>query len=98
MRRFECEARSAARLHHTNIVPVFGVGQQDGLHYYVMQFIQGQGLDEVLAELKRLRSVTHQVTAVSGAAAGFPPAAHSAVTAVAELLLTGEFRVGPLPH
>jgi hypothetical protein len=46
VRRFEREARSAARLHHTNIVPVFGVGEEDGLHYYVMQFIQGQGLDE----------------------------------------------------
>ena len=53
--RFQREARSAAKLHHTNIVLVFGVGEQDGLHYYVMQFIQGLGLDEVLAELKRLR-------------------------------------------
>src|SRR5205823_4874502 len=46
--RFQREARSAAKLHHTNIVPVFGVGEQDGLHYYVMQFIPGLGLDEVL--------------------------------------------------
>ncbi len=53
-KRFEREARSAARLHHTNIVPVFGVGEQDGVSYYVMQFIQGLGLDEVLAELKKL--------------------------------------------
>jgi WD40 repeat protein/serine/threonine protein kinase len=53
--RFQREARAAARLHHTNIVPVFGVGQQDGLPYYVMQFIQGLGLDEVLRELKRLQ-------------------------------------------
>ena len=45
--------RAAARLHHTNIVPVFGVGEQDGLHYFVMQFIQGLGLDEVLAELSK---------------------------------------------
>src|SRR5947209_9112399 len=49
------EARSSAKLHHTNIVPVFGVGEQDGLHYYVMQFIQGLGLDEVLEELQRLQ-------------------------------------------
>ncbi len=55
-RRFEREAKAAARLHHTNIVPVFGVGEQDGLPYYVMQFIQGLGLDEVLEELKNLQS------------------------------------------
>src|SRR5262249_5721670 len=36
LHRFRREARSAAKLHHTNIVPVFGVGEQDGLHYYVM--------------------------------------------------------------
>jgi eukaryotic-like serine/threonine-protein kinase len=54
-RRFEREAKSAARLHHTNIVPVFGVGEQDGLPYYVMQFIQGLGLDQVLEELKKLK-------------------------------------------
>jgi WD40 repeat protein len=53
--RFQREARSAAKLHHTNIVPVFGVGEQDGLHYYVMQFIPGLGLDVVLQELQRLQ-------------------------------------------
>jgi hypothetical protein len=53
--RFEREARSAARLHHTNIVPVFGVGHQDGVHFYVMQLIDGQGLDSVLDELRKLR-------------------------------------------
>jgi len=55
LERFKREARSAARLHHTNIVPVYGVGEQDGLHYYVMQYIQGQGLDQVLAEVERRR-------------------------------------------
>ncbi len=48
LRRFQREAQTAARLHHTNIVPVFGVGEQDGLHYYVMQLIQGAGLDEII--------------------------------------------------
>ncbi|MDP6359156.1 MAG: protein kinase, partial [Planctomycetota bacterium] len=46
--RFHREAQSAGRLHHTNIVPVFGVGEHDGMHYYVMQCIQGQGLDSIL--------------------------------------------------
>ena len=53
LRRFEREAQTAAKLHHTNIVPVFGVGQQDGFHYIVMQFIAGVGLDEVLLALRR---------------------------------------------
>src|SRR5262249_5181837 len=52
--RFEREAKAAARLHHTNIVPVYGVGSDDGLHYYVMQYIAGMGLDAVLAEMRRL--------------------------------------------
>lgn len=54
--RFEREAKAAAKLHHTNIVPVFGVGEQDGLLYYVMQFIPGLGLHEILEELKRMQS------------------------------------------
>jgi serine/threonine protein kinase/WD40 repeat protein len=54
-RRFEREAKAAAKLHHTNIVPVFGVGEHDGTPYYVMQFIQGLGLDEVLLELRRMK-------------------------------------------
>ena len=49
VRRFQREAQAAARLHHTNIVPVFGVGEQDGMHYYVMQLIEGQGLDQAFS-------------------------------------------------
>ena len=53
LRRFEREARTAAKLHHTNIVPILGVGQNDGLRYYVMQYIRGVGLDRVLAALRQ---------------------------------------------
>jgi serine/threonine protein kinase len=52
LNRFQREAKTAANLHHTNIVPVFGVGSQDGYHYYAMQRIDGVGLDEVIAKLK----------------------------------------------
>ena len=52
--RFQREARTTARLHHTNIVPVFGFGEQDGIPYYVMQFIPGIGLDQVIHELQLL--------------------------------------------
>src|SRR4051812_30550386 len=53
--RFRREARSAAQLHHTNIVPVFEVGKAGEVSYYAMQFIRGQGLDAVIDELRRLR-------------------------------------------
>jgi len=53
--RFEREFKVAAKLHHTNIVPVFGVGVHEDLPYYAMQFIQGLGLDDVLEELKLLQ-------------------------------------------
>src|SRR3954447_15588841 len=42
LERFRLEARSAARLHHTNIVPVFDTGEHEGVYHYSMQFIQGQ--------------------------------------------------------
>lgn len=46
--RFLREAQAAARLHHTHIVPVFGVGDDNGVPYYVMQYIRGCGLDDVI--------------------------------------------------
>jgi serine/threonine protein kinase/WD40 repeat protein len=54
-RRFLNEARTAAGLHHTHIVPVFDVGQAGGLCYYAMQRIEGSGLDRVLRYLRRTR-------------------------------------------
>ena len=43
LERFRREAKSAARLHHTNIVPVFEVGRDRDVSFYAMQLIQGQG-------------------------------------------------------
>jgi serine/threonine protein kinase/WD40 repeat protein len=80
LERFRREARAAARLHHTNIVPVFGVGEDAGIHYYAMQFIHGQGLNEVLQEVKRLR--LHKEAT---------PPAQSVAASVAENLLSGQF-------
>ena len=49
--RFHREAQTAAGLHHTNIVQVFGVGEQEGFHYYVMQLVHGVGGDRVISYL-----------------------------------------------
>jgi serine/threonine protein kinase len=51
--RFIREAKAAAKLHHTNIVPVFGVGEQDGVPYYVMQLIPGCGLNTLVSQWRR---------------------------------------------
>jgi WD40 repeat protein/serine/threonine protein kinase len=55
LERFRREARAAARLHHSNIVPVYEVGEDAEVCYYAMQFIHGQPLDEVIEELRKLR-------------------------------------------
>jgi serine/threonine-protein kinase len=55
LKRFQREAQAAARLHHTNIVPVFGVGEHEGIHFYAMQYIDGLGLDRVIDELREIR-------------------------------------------
>jgi WD40 repeat protein/serine/threonine protein kinase len=68
--RFRRESRTAAQLHHTNIVPVFDVGQQNGLCYYAMQFIRGQALDEVFRELQHLRAESRPGSAKEAAPAG----------------------------
>jgi len=53
LQRFKNEAQAAACLHHTNIVPVFGVGCERGVHYYAMQYIEGQTLAAIIKNLRR---------------------------------------------
>jgi hypothetical protein len=53
VQRFRCEAEAAAKLHHTNIVPVYATGEQDGTHFYAMELIDGPSLDHVIRQLRR---------------------------------------------
>ena len=50
--RFKHEAQAAGQLNHPNIVSVFAVGVERGVHYYAMQFIDGQPLDRVVEEMR----------------------------------------------
>ena len=72
--------------------PIFGVGEHEGTHYYVMQFIQGQGLDAVLAELKKLRDAraAKSIRAAPRRADGRAAAAAD----IARSLVTGRFVPG----
>jgi hypothetical protein len=49
LQRFHNESRAAACLHHNNIVPVYFVGCERSVHFYAMQFIEGQSLAELIA-------------------------------------------------
>jgi serine/threonine protein kinase len=53
LQRFQQEAQAAAHLHHANIVPVYGVGCQRGVHFYAMQLVEGQSLDVVVRQLRQ---------------------------------------------
>jgi hypothetical protein len=60
LRRFKHEAQAAAFLHHTNIVPVYSVGAERGVHYYAMEFVEGQTLAAVIEELREARRTSRE--------------------------------------
>ncbi len=63
LNRFKNEARAAGTLDHPNIVSVYSVGTDRGVHYYSMQLIHGQSLAELIAGLRESRGVVRGVPA-----------------------------------
>jgi tetratricopeptide (TPR) repeat protein len=53
LQRFQREAQAVAQLHHTNIVPIFGIGEHDGVPFYAMQYIDGTGVDTLIANWRK---------------------------------------------
>ncbi len=70
--RFRNEAQAAAQLHHPHIVPVFAVGQEHGVYYYAMQYIDGKSMETAIDELRAVSGVTptQGTTRVRGALGG----------------------------
>lgn len=56
--RFAREAATVASLHHTNIVPIFYVGDHEGTRYYAMQYIDGDDLSKSISSSEKLPSPT----------------------------------------
>jgi serine/threonine protein kinase/predicted Zn-dependent protease len=79
LQRFKNEAMAAAQLHHGNIVPVYAVGSERGVHYYAMQFVEGRSLAAVVAEVRQ----------ASGAG---PSAGPAEATPLPEVLAAGRAR------
>jgi len=52
VQRFRREAEAAAKLHHTNIVPVYATGEEDSTHFYAMDLIDGPSLDHVIRQMR----------------------------------------------
>jgi serine/threonine protein kinase/Flp pilus assembly protein TadD len=76
LQRFKNEAQAAAHLHHQNIVPVHATGCERGVHYYAMQFIEGQTLAQVIADLHDIETPSvKSEPSVSAKSAGEPTVA-----------------------
>ena len=86
--RFQREARSAGRLHHTNIVPVHDIGFEKGIHFYTMQLIEGASLDQVITELAKAKRAELNTMVVDQTSTD--EATHSATVQIAHSLLNVE--------
>ncbi len=88
LQRFKNESMAAAHLHHPKIVPVYAVGCERGVHYYAMQFIDGQSLAALIEELRRIEARAGEAS----------PRAESDAFAMAHALTSGQLeppRPGP---
>lgn len=97
--RFVREARAAARLDHSGIVPVFGSGETDGVLWYAMRRVQGTSLDALLSDVTssderrrdRARSTLDSAVSssgsgsASGSGAGLPSRVRASVSIVKRL-------------
>jgi len=54
VKRFQQEAKTAAKLDHTNIIPIYRVESEGGLNYFVMKYIEGTSLEDVLDQKQPL--------------------------------------------
>jgi serine/threonine protein kinase/predicted Zn-dependent protease len=93
VQRFRREAEAAGKLHHSHIVPVYLTGEEDSVHFYAMEMIDGPSLDRVLRRLREppVELMAHRDTAVH---ADVPPARNQLT---ASLTRTSPHEEAPVP-
>ncbi|MEK7757833.1 MAG: protein kinase, partial [Planctomycetota bacterium] len=74
--------------HHTHIVPIFAQGEADGMYYYAMEFIEGNGLNAIIAKLRNNQATDAPTTvdlaetiALTPTGGASPPTSSSSVKA-----------------
>lgn len=90
LQRFQNEVRAAASLDHPNIVSVYSVGEERGVHYYSMQLIHGQSLSDVLAQLTKIEEKEGELSAES-----VSQALQGRASSVAATAPTGQWKTEP---
>ena len=85
LQRFKNEAVAAASLKHPHIVQVYSVGCERGVHYYAMEYVEGQTLADVIGQLRQL----------SGLVPKDQPAEQSQVSQLTRSLAAGRLGLSP---
>jgi len=73
VQRFVREAQSAARLNHPNIVQIYSISEDDGQHFFVMEYVSGTSLQQIIKTEGKI-DITRAETIVLQAAAGLQAA------------------------
>jgi serine/threonine protein kinase/Tfp pilus assembly protein PilV len=83
LQRFKNEAQAAAQLQHPNIVPVFAVGCEHGVHFYAMRFIDGKTISEHIRDWRSGTGDSMPATACESTGADFPDGSTGSVNVYA---------------
>lgn len=90
--RFKKEAQAAARLHHTNIVPIYAQGCEQGYFYYAMELVEGRSLDRAIRDDDPFLRKSHTIFPGRSAASAIVQAAGHAEAGISQTRRTSSPR------
>jgi serine/threonine protein kinase len=67
VRRFELEAKAASALNQPNIITIYEIGEEDGVHYIATEYIQGQTLRQLMADGLTIEKTLDVATQIANA-------------------------------